>query len=83
MGKLGYCILMLGTGATSGGGPMTCALSIDGVLYKQENESMEIQSMDFIVPPYWPDCCALWVLSGQKRWYDGRNLVTFSRVCYA
>lgn len=51
MGKLGYCILMLGTGATSGGGPMTCALSIDGVLYKQENESMEIQSMDFIVPP--------------------------------
>ncbi|WP_410477010.1 MULTISPECIES: phage tail tip fiber protein [Klebsiella] len=51
MGKLGYCILMLGTGATSGGGPMTCALSIDGVLYKQENGSMEIQSMDFIVPP--------------------------------
>jgi predicted phage tail protein len=51
MGKLGYCILMLGTGDTSGGGPMTCALSIDGVLYKQENGSMEIQSMDFIVPP--------------------------------
>ena len=51
MGKLGYCILMLGTGDTSGGGPMTCALSIDGVLYKQENYSMEIQSMDFIVPP--------------------------------
>ncbi len=51
MGKLGYCILMRGTGDTSGGGPMTCALSIDGVLYKQENYSMEIQSMDFIVPP--------------------------------
>ncbi|MEE7534585.1 DUF1983 domain-containing protein [Klebsiella huaxiensis] len=50
MGKLGYCILMLGTGDTSGGGPMTCALSIDGVLYKQEDGSMEIQSMDFIVP---------------------------------
>lgn len=84
MGKLGYCILMLGTGDTSGGGPMTCALSIDGVLYKQENYSMEIQSMDFIVPArHRPDCCALWVLSGQKRWYDGRNLVTFSRVCYA
>ncbi|WP_434659066.1 phage tail tip protein [Klebsiella sp. MISC125] len=50
MGKLGYCILMWGAGDTSGGGPMTCALSIDGVIYKQENESMEIQSMDFVVP---------------------------------
>lgn len=51
MGKLGYSILMLGTGDTSGGGPMTCALSIDGVLYQKGDGSMEIQAMDFIVPP--------------------------------
>jgi hypothetical protein len=45
----GYCILMR-TGATSGGGAMTCAISIDGILYAQEGDSMKVQSMDFVVP---------------------------------
>ncbi|HGY1289459.1 TPA: carbohydrate binding domain-containing protein [Raoultella ornithinolytica] len=46
----GYCILMRTAGATSGGGAMTCAISIDGILYAQEGDSMKVQSMDFVVP---------------------------------
>lgn len=49
-GYLSYAILMRATGATSGGGAMTVALSLDGNILNQWDSSVNLDNYSFIVP---------------------------------
>lgn len=49
-GFLSYAILMRATGATSGGGAMTVALSLDGNILNQWDSSVNLDNYSFIVP---------------------------------